>query len=802
MKKKLSKPTVHCTLFLFALVCSLSIAPTHTSAQTTAPKIGLCLSGGGAKGMAHIGLLRMLDSLGIRPDFITGTSAGAIIGGLYAMGYSGDELKQILINADWPALLSNKIPLRAINIEEKDEYGRYWLEMPMKNWKPSLPRGAIEGAELQEYLIGLTFPARHIHDFDSLPIPFRCVATDINTGRPVLLKTGQLSEALRASMAVPLVFSPIEWDDTLLLIDGGLIRNFPVQEVLDMGATRVIGSFTGFRLLSADELDGGYQIIMQSLGLSMFKSMNADKEACEVLINNELPGLYASSFKDIQAIIAAGEANARAMLPELARIAALQHAGPAPRPLAGLVPLKSIDAQAANEDTKNLLINKMGIRVGQNYTDADLKKGLSTLYGTRFFERILVEIEPTADGKASKIHLRAKNAPQSVFKFGFHYDTDDAAGILLNTTFRNTVLPNSRLSVSFDLAEKPKAHIDFYQFVDRNARLSWFVSGRGERTVRNDYLFAKAPEGTVQSNEQHLSNSFVAASGIHYSLEKNALLSAEIRAANETVKPQNDPRKIPTPNETYFLKNRTHGFALALGGLQNTLNAVFFPHRGQLLQVEGKVGLGYFADYATFDFVDSTQTSQINNTVSARDQTYFRYRIAERYWIPMNQSWSVGLRGDLGAGFTLGNKLPEDSRDTFALDNPETFYIGGSDMAVRPEELAFAGLRKSEINFSQCINLGISARYNFHKAFFITPALNIGRFTDSHASLFNHILIWQLGKQPTAFKIIPKDFQTHILGYSLDIGYHSKLGPINLMVQSNTYSNSWSLFFSIGFKMP
>ena len=123
-------------------------------------------------------------------------------------------------------------------------------------------------------------------------------------------------------------------------------------------------------------------------------------------------------------------------------------------------------------------------------------------------------------------------------------------------------------------------------------------------------------------------------------------------------------------------------------------------------------------------------------------------------------------------------------------------------MAVRPEELAFAGLRKSEINFSQCINLGISARYNFHKAFFITPALNIGRFTDSHASLFNHILIWQLGKQPTAFKIIPKDFQTHILGYSLDIGYHSKLGPINLMVQSNTYSNSWSLFFSIGFKMP
>lgn len=781
--------------------------------QAPRPKIGLCLSGGGAKGMAHIGLLRMLDSLGIRPDYITGTSAGAILGGLYSLGYSGDELKQIVLNADWSALLSNQIPLRSINIEEKDEYGRYWLEMPIKNWKPNLPKGAIEGADLQGYLLGLTFSARHIHDFDYLPIPFRCMATDINTGRPVLLKNGQLSEALRASMAVPLVFSPVEWGDSLLLIDGGLTRNFPVQEVLDMGATTVIGSYTGFRLLSPDEIEGGYQIILQSLGLSLFKSMNSDKEACTVLINNELPGLYSSSFKDIRAIIAGGEANARAMLPELAKIAEWQTGKPSRQNWRDSLPLESIDAEGVNANMRNLLVHKMGIHPGQYYTEADLKRGLSTLYGTRFFEKIelgfdtvfekqvhMIHIRgksipdgliPPTYRKASRIHLRAKRVPLAVLKFGLHYDTDDASGVLLNTTLRNALLPNSRLSASFDIAERPKVHIDFYQFVDRNARLSWFVSGRSERTVRNDFLFLKSPDQKLQNRDLHFSNRFSAAAGLHYSLQKNALLSVEIRALRETLKPQHDPRNDPNPGDLSFLKSSSHGYSVVIGGLQNTLDAVYFPKNGQFFQVEAKAGFGYFSEFDTYAFADSTQSGQVNHVIAAEDQSYFQYRIAERYWFALNPQWSLGLRGDLGAGFSPGNK---------GADNPETFYIGGSDGAVRPEEAAFTGLKKSEINFSQFLSLGLSARYQFRKVYFITPTLQVGRFSDRHSSLYTQILDWGITRPlPSG---VSGNLQSHIVGYGIDFGYQSKLGPVNLLLQSSTFSNTWGLYFSFGFKMP
>ena len=247
-------------LLLFIFCLFFSSIPAQNKIDTSAHKLGLCLSGGGAKGLAHIGLLRMLDSLGIIPDYITGTSMGSIMGALYSIGYSGDELKALALSADWSALLSNKLPLTAINIEEKDEYGRYLIEMPLINGKLKLPRGFIEGQALQEYLIGLTFAARHIHHFDSLPIPFRCLAADIKTGKSVLITEGSLPQALRTSMAIPLFFTPIE-SDSLLLVDGGLARNFPVKEVMDMGATKVIGSYTGFRVLHPDELGDGTKIV-------------------------------------------------------------------------------------------------------------------------------------------------------------------------------------------------------------------------------------------------------------------------------------------------------------------------------------------------------------------------------------------------------------------------------------------------------------------------------------------------------------------------------------------------------------
>jgi len=207
----------------------------------TRPKIGLVLSGGGAKGLAHIGVIRAMEKAGLTPDYITGTSMGSIVGALYAIGYTADDIEDIVRDVDWDAILSNEIPLNQITYEEKSYYGRYIAELPVKGIKVGLPRGLIEGQKLSERLSRITRPAHDIENFHNLPIPFACVATDIATGEPVVLNHGSLPEALRASMAIPTFFTPVEIDSNLY-VDGGVVRNFPVQEAKSMGADIVIGT--------------------------------------------------------------------------------------------------------------------------------------------------------------------------------------------------------------------------------------------------------------------------------------------------------------------------------------------------------------------------------------------------------------------------------------------------------------------------------------------------------------------------------------------------------------------------------
>ena len=793
-------------IFLFTLFFSTINA--QNSLDTPPPKLGLALSGGGAKGLAHIGLLRIMDSLGIVPDYITGTSMGSIMGALYSIGYSGDELKALALSADWSALLSGKLPFTDINIEEKDEYGRYLLEMPLIQGKLKLPKGFIEGQALQEYLIGLTFTARHIRQFDSLPIPFRCVASDIKTGASVVLTEGSLPEALRTSMAIPLVFTPVT-QDSFLLVDGGLGRNFPVKEVVDMGATKVLGSYTGFRVLHADELGDGSKILLQSLGLLMSSAPDADKALCDVWINNELPGLFSSSFdaRNVRAIIEGGEANALAMLPELQKIADEQHARwirPKRYILKAdttLLPLKSVEVDNSNAATRVLVKRKFGIQPQQLYTSTDIKRGLNQLYGSLFFSKINVNAETDDNGKSSIIRLHPSASPKSVLKLGVHYDTDDAAGILLNGTFRNFLGYNSRLVVSADIAEHPKAHVRYYQFIGEKARFRWTFDGLYEQSVHNDFLFIKASDGLIKSNDKYINSYLKAAVGVQYIADKNTFFFLETRGISDATKPQRDPRNIPIPNQISFLQNQSTHYGFVVGGLNNTLNAVFYPTRGQRLLAEIKLGLGHNSEFTTYKYNDTTEIGKESEIVTSRNQNYIRYRFDELRWIPLSKNFSIGIRAALGAGFSLNKNLPQNRPDTIPLDNPETFYIGGTNLSDRDNTLDFIGLRKSEVEFSHYLTFGINGQYHLGKSFYLTPSVNIGRFSDSHQQFFSNVFDWDLKKHINDPIEVQKAQPTHILGYGLNLGYMSKIGPVNLLLHSNTFTKSFYVFFSFGFKI-
>ena len=226
------------------------------------PKIGLVLSGGGAKGLAHIGVLKAIDRSGLHIDYIAGTSMAAIVAAMYACGDSADQIEQVSRETNWMKLISSKPSFEDIGIEDRDEFENYIFRLPMKGIKPQLATGIFEPYQVKTRLREVFFPVSREKDFSKLDIPFKCIATDIGSGDAVVLDSGDLAFATRSSMAIPGVFSATEYNGTKL-VDGGIVRNFPVRDVIEMGADYVIGVNLFSGLTPADELGSMLDVMLQ-----------------------------------------------------------------------------------------------------------------------------------------------------------------------------------------------------------------------------------------------------------------------------------------------------------------------------------------------------------------------------------------------------------------------------------------------------------------------------------------------------------------------------------------------------------
>ena len=287
---------------------------------TKRPKVGLVLSGGGAKGLAHIGVIKVLEEAGIPIDYIGGTSMGSIVGGLYAIGYSSRQLDSIVRTIDWEEFLTDKVARRSLSMIEKDEEIKYLFAFPIREKKISLPSAIVEGQNISSMFSKLTSSVYNIKDFSQFPIPFLCMATDIEKGKPVVLKSGSLAAAMRASMAIPTVFSP-EIIDGQEMLDGGLLNNFPVEEVKNMGADIIIGVDVGFRFYKKEEMNSMLKIMEQSIFMHSIESSQLSQKACNILITPRLAGYNASSFNKADSLIKRGEWAARQQFEKLRELA-------------------------------------------------------------------------------------------------------------------------------------------------------------------------------------------------------------------------------------------------------------------------------------------------------------------------------------------------------------------------------------------------------------------------------------------------------------------------------------------------
>ena len=434
------------------------------------PKIGLVLSGGGAKGIAHIGVLKIIERTGLKIDYITGTSMGSIVGGLYASGYKADMLENLVLSLDWDALLADNVERKNISIEEKKDDEKYIGSLQITKKGIKLPMGIKRGQQLTSLMSYLTLHVQHIDSFDNLPIPFRCIATDLVTGEAYVLKKGYLPDAMRASMSIPSIFTPIEIDDRLL-IDGGVIRNLPVSDAREMGADIIIAVDVGARLYKKEELQSVVDIMDQSVSFLGAKSTQEQRLFADVLVIPDIEGFTSSEFTRGKELIAVGEKAGRLMLPELRELAELQkqyeaeQREPVPLQTVDAMRITKIEINGLNQVSRNLVLGKLLINPPAWVTRDQLSQDIDRLYASNFFERVTYQIKlpenPIPGDNEYILVINVVEASGIYLKLGLNYDSDMNAALLANVTMRNVAGQGSKLSIDARLSDNYGLLIDY-----------------------------------------------------------------------------------------------------------------------------------------------------------------------------------------------------------------------------------------------------------------------------------------------------------------------------------------------------
>jgi NTE family protein len=460
------------------------------------PKIGLALSGGGARGAAHVGVLKVLDEMRVPVDCIAGTSIGAVVGGLYASGLSTEQIQQWLLSSDWNAYIEDRPPRRGLSFRRKED-DRYYipdLELGLKGGKIRGPEGLIAGHLFGTELDRLTLPVAQVEDFDRLPIPFRAVATDIVTGEKVVLSRGRLSEAIRASMTIPAVIIPVELDGHLL-VDGGLTDNLPVDVVRAMGADVVIAVDVGTPLSDREHLRSLFDVSRQVVNMLTESNVRQSRNLADLLVSPDLSGISVPDYGKMDRAMSAGRAAARAMASQLLpyclppeAYAAFREARNPPAFRAPTVDFLRVEGDPALDS--RTLLSRMKTRPGKPLDVDQLRRDITRLYDLGDYERVDYEILREGEKTGLVIRTTPKSYGPNYLRFGIRFQ-DDFEGhsyfdLLANLTFTriNPLGAEWRNSVQFGRTRK--VYSEFYQPLEFSS--SMFVAPQADyEAAMRDY---------------------------------------------------------------------------------------------------------------------------------------------------------------------------------------------------------------------------------------------------------------------------------------------------------------------------
>lgn len=735
------------TLFLFCLF-TISIA-----AQETRPKIGLALSGGGARGMAHVGVLKALEEAGIRPDFVTGVSMGSIVGGLYSAGYSPDSLAAIFRNQDWGLVLSDKIPERGIIFSEKKFFRNKLVTLSYQDGKFIPPAGLIDGQQISTLMDYFAWPAANIHNFDSLSIPYRAVATNVVLCKPVVLESGNLSDAMRASMAVPSVFAPIEID-SILLVDGGLVKNFAVSELREMGADIIIGSYTGRRLSTKEELNSLTSIFAQIASFSGIYDAEEQKKDVDLLITHDFGDISPADFAMADSLIRIGYNSVQPFMAELKKLAELTNSDKnvktARLSTKGLeIKIDTLIIEGNKIVTNYQIQKKLDIKPGELTNQDYLKEKITALYGLNLFEKINYEIKH--DDNRTALVIRCKEKAKNWINASLHYDNYLDFGLNLTYVNRNLLLPKSRFTIETTVAKNYRFKTNYTLFFGKD--FQW------NSTVGANFIKEQIPAQLIDSVFQAYNNfEFNAFININYQAGYSNSFGLEIEYEDMSFSPiilsNSDLRKS-------IYKNLNFNFSYDL----NTLDNYYFPTRGSevFLQLSNINLLS-----AKEVYEDSKDNYNRNNQGDILFDGYFRLMFQSRSFIPLQEKMSLA--------FNINSVLT--SKNSHAFND---FALIGGPMILNKRTLPFYGFHANEFVSKSALGGGM--------AFYYRP--------------FEKIQLGTILNSYYIENIASGIYEMHY-GGGIEAGYKSIIGPVKLGVMNGFYNDknafkNVKIYFSIGF---
>ena len=442
------------SLFVFLVCFGFALFNTLPSFAKQRPQVALVLSGGGARGGVHIGVLRVLEREGIPIDLIVGASYGALVGGLYAAGYSVDDLKRIVAETDWGEMTSNSPDRRLLNLHRKPIVDRQMLALRLDKFDLKLPYGVFAGQKIQHFLyqltIGATYRARN--DFDRLPTPFRAIATDIVAGEQVVIKNGSLGTAIRASISIPGIFVPVSTEQTLL-VDGGIVNNLPVDVALDAGADFVIAVDCATPLRSQKhEFEDIIDVIDQAVSFRIEEKKMANRQLAHVLMVPDLKGFDSGDFDRSHTVIPIGEKEAEKhlnviwkALQELGISKSVEKLRPSMLPdefgfrtwadIPSDIVIDRVRIEGLEHYTRGISIAELEKFVNKPTSFRELERESGRFYATGLFQTVDYQVIYHED--YTELVFQVLENPPSELKMGLRYDNDFGVSALAELAHQN-----------------------------------------------------------------------------------------------------------------------------------------------------------------------------------------------------------------------------------------------------------------------------------------------------------------------------------------------------------------------------